>query len=92
MRAIWKFELTNGESRVKMPEAAEIIVVQSRSGKVVLYADVDTDAPAVDRPFLSVGTGEEIKDEYVLDYIGTVQVASILKSEEMLVWHVFEIL
>ena len=89
MRTIWKFELKVGSNKVKMPEASEILSAGQQDGKVMLWAEVETKGGEVERPFLVVGTGEEISEDVVLDYTGTVKT---LVDGKIYMLHVFEIL
>ena len=89
MRTIWKFELNVGSNKVKMPEASEVLAVGEQEGKIMLWAEVDGKSGLTERPFLVTGTGDEIDNELVLDYTGTVKI----RFERVdYIWHVFEIL
>lgn len=88
MKTIHKFQLgVEAVTVVELPKGARILAVQLQTGKPVMWALVDTDAPKESRSFRTVCTGENLGDPYhvVMDYIGTYQM-----EEGSLVLHVFE--
>lgn len=93
MRTIWKFELKVGENKVKMPDLSDILSIGEQDGKVMMWVEVDDKADQTERPILVVGTGQEINEEYALEFIGTVTIVEkIVVDMVKLVWHVFEII
>lgn len=80
---IFKYELPVKDLvAVPMPKGAKVITAQVQRGAVTLWAEVDPDAPRVERRFRIVGTGHPF-EPIGLSYIGTVQ-------NGLLVWHVYE--
>lgn len=67
---------------VAMPKDARVIAVQNQRGAVTLWAEVEAEAPPVNRVFRIIGTGHSF-DRTGLRYVGTVQVNAF-------VWHVYE--
>jgi hypothetical protein len=80
---IFKYELIiNDVVTVPMPQGATVLTVQSQGGVLCLWAEVDPNAPPVDRYFRIVGTGHRF-DREGLRYVGTGQ-------SGLFVWHVYE--
>jgi hypothetical protein len=80
---IFKYELIIGDRvTVPMPQGAKVLTAQSQRGELCLWAEVDPNAPPVDRCFRIVGTGHRF-DPDGLRYVATVQ-------SGLLVWHVYE--
>ncbi len=92
MKRIWKYDLPiQDESTIYLPQGAEVLSVQEPPSALpgealVLWAEVDDEAPIVQRLFKIYGTGHPIKNREPGDwYLATVQTA-----KGLLVWHVFE--
>lgn len=90
MKTVWKFTIgITGEQLLNVPEAAQFIAARQR-GKTIdllaetidLWAEVDTEAPIVERRVRVHGTGHP--QESGFDYIGTT-----FDDSAGLVWHVY---
>lgn len=82
---IFKYELPVEDNvTVSMPKDARIISAQSQRGAVTIWAEVEPDAPRVNRRFRVVGTGHRF-DGTGLRHVGTVQAG-------LFVWHVYEVM
>jgi len=87
MKAIYKYQLTGGETEVEMPCGARVLAVQCQGNTLCLWAEVDPDEKAMTkRMFKVIGTGEFTEDREATAriYIGTVQAG-------IFVWHIFEV-
>lgn len=86
-RTIWKFPIDLADTiTVPMPEGAKVLHVGTQQDWVhptCLWAEVDPDAPMVDRLFTFRGTGWTLGD--VGRYVGTVH-------NDPFVWHIYEAL
>lgn len=85
-REVWKFPVeVTGNGKVRMPSGAQVLSVGCQAGwpeVVLIWAEVDPEAPDETREFVIVGTGRPLpKDRGA--HIGTVQ------TQEGLVWHVW---
>ena len=84
MIAIWKFPLEVKPSQtIEMPIGADLLYVDQQNGQLCLWASVDTEVPTEKVTFRVYGTGQEIKGEEGLHYLGTTLAQGF-------VWHVFE--
>ena len=85
MRTIWKypFRVTDDVTLDDVPEGARILphVSAVRPTELVVWAEVDTDAPLTRRHLLVVGTGNPMPK--VGAYVGTTMAGPF-------VWHVYE--
>ncbi len=94
MKKIYKYPLEVTDfQEVMMPEGAKIICVQCQPApygkplkeQICMWAEIDDEAPLVPRRIRIFGTGNPMKYEHEIKYIGTVQM-----SNHALVWHVYE--
>lgn len=99
MNTIWKFELRETDvQRVRMPAGARLLSVQGqlieewyeggnarRVTAPMLWAQVDTDAPTVERLIAIVGTGNPAP---AVDDEDSIYVGSAICGP--FVWHVFD--
>lgn len=85
MTTVHKFPLAAiPDVELMMPAGARLLHVGHQDGALMLWAEVDEQAPAERRQFVVVGTGwGKPADAEV--YVGTVQI------QNGLVWHVFEV-
>jgi hypothetical protein len=80
---IYKFSLAIGQGTyLELPKNARVRAVGHQNGGVVMWVQLQPDAPKVRRVFTVVGTGWDGIGRDDL-YVGTVQVTPY-------VWHVFE--
>ena len=86
MRTIWKYELEIADEaqKFRMPEGARLIFEATQQGSPCLWAEVDPEAPLVERWFVVHGTGHDIDHDG--DYVG-----SGLALGGQFVWHVYEV-
>ena len=83
MKTIWKFMLaTTTEQVVPMPKGAKPLCVGVQETGPMLWAEVDTEAPFVDRLIEIIGTGRPMYDTD-REYVGTVHA-------DPFVWHVYD--
>lgn len=87
MITIYKYKLMQGGActTLSLPANAKILRVGAQHNAPVLWAEVDSDAPAVTRKFVAIPTGGNVQPGG--QYIGTVQHESIMGE---LVWHIYE--
>lgn len=86
MSVIWKFALNPvKEQTLQMPAGAKVLHVAVQYDNLYLWAQCDTDVPKEDRSFLIFGTGHEVDDSKVGDYLGTGMIYG-----GQIVCHVFE--
>lgn len=86
MKTIYKYRIEIHDSiEVMMPQGAKILTVQEQHGMATIWAIVDTDRTDVKRVLQIVGTGHDLTDRIMGDYIGTFQIDS-----GNLVFHVFD--
>lgn len=81
MAQILKFPFAN---RIDMPEGAVVLTAQLQGGQAMLWALCDPGAPKKTRKFEYFGTGWEIEQQQLSNYISTLQVDGY-------VWHIFEV-
>ena len=79
---IYKYILTAPDCLIEMPLDAEILSVAVQRENICLWAKVREDVPSEVRRFVSYGTGDEVRGEF----LGTV-----LLYQGIIVMHVFEI-
>lgn len=86
MRSVWKFLLQHhGEPQhVFVPDLAEILLVHEQAGEVAFWAEVDENAPRVERWFIITMTGEQVPHNG--EYLGTV-----FLHQGQIVLHVWEL-
>ncbi len=86
MKSIWKFPLkVTDEQTISIPKDYQPLDVQVQNGEPCFWAKVNPESPKVELTLVTRGTGHEIPDGVVEDYIGTYQMAG-----GALVWHVFQ--
>jgi hypothetical protein len=87
-KAIWKYQLQPGTTRVMMPVGAKALHVDKQANDTSIFAwflVTPKDTREEIRTFHVIGTGHEINDERLGDYLGTV-----LLYDDKIVVHVFE--
>ena len=82
MNTIWKFAIAPGEQVVAMPKGSKIIHAAAMFGGLFLWAEVDSEAPLVNRLIEAAGTGHA-RDDSTPTYVGTA-------TDHALVWHVYD--
>lgn len=86
MKTIWKYDLQiTSRQTLLMPRGSVPLSVQQQNGRLCLWAVVDPSAPMVGRDIQILGTGNPVRADAVLAFLGTVQM-----QEGALVLHVFE--
>jgi hypothetical protein len=82
---IFKYDLDlTDRQEIKMPRTARILTSQVQRGAMVLWAEVDADAPREIRVIWIVGTGNPMPPAgAIVNYISSVQLGDFL-------WHVYE--
>lgn len=86
MRTVWKYPIpVRDYFKLRLPQDAHILTVETQYGHPQLWALVDTEAPLETRGFRLAGMGHPIA-YHNLTYIGTIQ-----QADGHLVWHLFEI-
>jgi len=82
---VWKYELNQiaGPTNLMVPYGGEILHVGTQDDQIMVWVEVVPGGRKVERRFQVVGTGDTIGKQESYNYIGTVNVGS-------LVWHVFE--
>lgn len=86
-QVIHKFKVDIGyRTALGLPQAALIVSVAQQGADVLLWVQVDTSAPKVERVFLTVGTGHELPElpNTAYCHVGTVH------DTQGFVWHIFE--
>lgn len=81
---IWKYPIPvrNDVHAIQVPHGAKFRSAVMQNGVLVLYAEVNPDAPAYPHAVTVAGTGVAFDPLLAGEYIGTVQ-------EEIFVWHVY---
>jgi len=84
MKKIFKYPLLEIPSQiVTMHQGSRILSIQVQNRILCIWALVDEDMPLKKHKILIFGTGQEIDTEFILTFMGTVQMGNF-------VWHVFE--
>lgn len=83
-RVIWKFTLNPWDPWVTMPAGARVLCAREQSGKVRIWAEVDPDAPRVERRFHAGMTGSAVPPG---TYVGS---ASVNEDGLEVVVHVYD--
>jgi hypothetical protein len=84
---IYKYPFTvDDRIRISMPRAAELLTVQVQHDQPCLWARVDLNAPAEERPFAIFGTGHPIPGDFSGRYVATFQM-----NGGWLVFHLFDL-
>lgn len=86
---IWKFPIDKitMETKIEMPIDAKILTVRIQNQVPTIWAVVDPRKVKVKRTIQIAGTGHELSERILGDYIGTIQEDSLLGE---LVWHFFD--
>lgn len=87
MRTIYKYPVLPGLSVIQMPAGAKILSAHVQYDTLMLWALVNADAATELRELAVFGTGDSIRGNQDLEFIGTV-----LLHDGTLVLHVFEVL
>lgn len=88
---IYKYHLSLEEfPAVRMPERARILHFNNQNESLVIWAEVDVNAPEITRHFQVVGTGKAVPTSQTL--CGASYIGSALFQDGLLVWHLYEIL
>lgn len=82
MITIYKYQLTDAETTLQVPDATQWLHVDEQSDRVTVWAQVFTDQPLVDRTLHIVGTGLPVPDG-AHRHIGSCKIGPF-------VFHVFE--
>lgn len=82
---IWKYALTPGVQRLRMPEGAQMMDVGENA---FMWAAVDPDAPEEERTVEVIGTGEEFDADIRRRYLGTSEIR--VGTGKSKIVHVFE--
>ena len=89
MTTIYRYDIPiQDQFELRLPEFARVLCVAERGGTGHMWVFCDPkhgSAKMVTRRFRVIGTGHEIPDAGMLDYIGT-----FFMRGGNLVWHVFE--
>lgn len=85
MKTIWKFSLYGFNEKISVPKDAKILTLQTQKGSPCIWMLVDTNNELEDRNFYIVGTGHNLNNETIDNYIGTYQ-----EFDGNFIWHVFE--
>lgn len=81
-RSIYQYPLADDEVQlIEMPVGAKIISVGQQDSTIVLWADIEIDAPSTKRRIFIYGTGWPIPPH--VEYVGTV-------PRGLFVWHIFQ--
>ena len=85
MIAIYKYEIFHPDCTVDMPQSAKIYDAQYQSGKLCIWARVDTSKRNVKRRIRVMATGEAFEGDVLNDgvHIATVQ-------NPPYVWHIYD--
>ena len=87
-KKIFKYQLeTTDVQRIEMPQGAKILTIQMQNRVPCLCALVEPNATVTKRTFEIFGTGHNVPDNVLREYVGTYQ----LKNSQ-LVFHCFEML
>ena len=87
MRSIWKFRLTDGNTRIKEKVIKWLSVDYDPSGDICVWAIVDPEAgidEKIEYDILQIGTGWDFNQNELdnMEFIGTVKEGSYM-------WHIF---
>ena len=78
---IWKYQFS---SQLMMPEGAIILSAQEQAGVVMIWVQVNPDAPKTIRRFRSLATGDPF------DPTGLVPIGTVLRDDGLDVAHIYE--
>lgn len=82
MKSVWKFPLKFKVTSLEMPSGARILKANIQNNDVMLWAEVNPEAPREQRNFGVFGTGHEIPETAI--YRSTF-------FHDLFVWHVYEL-
>lgn len=82
-KSVWKFKVTTGEQKLRLPSGATPLDVQVQNGDPCVWFLVDDSNDTEVRSIQAFGTGHKVPDS-IGDYIGTFQL-----NNGMLVFHLF---
>ena len=83
---IWKYNLiVNDEQYLQMPKGAKILSAQVQHGAIAIWVMVDPRKPKVERNIQMAGTGHDLSERIMGDFIGTIQI-----SGGSLIFHIFD--
>lgn len=84
-RKIFKFPLDFKSSQnIQIPIQHTILAVKNQNDCAVIYANVNTDAPLIEKEILMFATGESLPDLWMKKYID-----SVVFKNGALVYHFF---
>lgn len=84
MKKIYKYPIPIEDFfTIRMPQNANVLMVNTQKSEVFIWAIIDTDEPMIDRPFIILGTGMNVPNGF--NHIGSFQMLS-----GGLVFHLFE--
>jgi len=85
-QTIWKYNVKIDDvQKVQMPMASKLLSVQVRHGMVAIWAMVNPEQQMVLRTIQMAGTGHDMSDRIMGDFLGTFQI-----ENGALVFHVFD--
>lgn len=84
-RKIFKYNLDfKSSQKIEIPIEHTILAVKNQNDCAVIYANVNPDAPLIEKEILMFATGEKLPDLYLKKYID-----SLLFKNGTLVFHFF---
>ncbi|HDY86983.1 MAG TPA: hypothetical protein ENH82_02575 [bacterium] len=87
-KTIWKYAvLIQDTQKIEMPKGAKLLTVQVQRGIAFIWAMVNPMNTEVERIIKMVGTGHDLSEQIMGDYIGTFQINNEWGG---LVFHVFD--
>lgn len=88
MTVVYKYELTEGIQKIKMPLNSKVLFAGGQNDKPVVWAEVAPAFNEIERVFMVVQTGEKMyeSDGYNRNYVGT-----CLLDKGKYVLHIYEL-
>ena len=77
---IHKYQLSLGETTINLPESFQVLHVGEQNGLLMMWVELDLNAPKIPYTFRCIGTGYSIKSR--MHHIGSVIM-------DPFVWHVY---
>jgi hypothetical protein len=77
---IYKYQLSLGETTIKLPESFQVLHVGEQNGLLMLWVELDLNASKIPYTFHVIGTGHSVKPH--MHHIGSVIMNPF-------VWHVY---
>jgi hypothetical protein len=72
MKTIYKYQLAYTRTfSIEMPQSAKILTVLMQGGIPCIWAEIDTTKPMVNRKFILLTTGEEMRGLGSAAYVGS---------------------